>query len=165
MNYSTVNQNDIVRHDGDGTAQEGGDGDHDEIAVMAEADFNMSLATARFLKTLYMIINVCRDEFGFPVGCENIPYLYVSNDLFGKFIHLIKLCMDNEVGIDDENMESLLQNLLDSYQESEEDTGFTHSQPASTVESLLAGFKARHANDHAHEHGHGCGCGHGEPAA
>lgn len=136
----------------------------DDITEMAQADFNMSMATARFLKTLYVFIDDNRDAFGFPIGCETIPYLYVTDDLFGKFLHLVKMCMDHEVGIDDENMESLLQNLLDSYQENDGDTGFTHSQPASTVQSLLDGFRARH-DDQPHTHGHGCGCGHGHGTA
>jgi hypothetical protein len=134
MNFSNVRQRDLT---------DDGDESYDEITEMANANFDMTKATARYLKTLYVFIDDNRDEFGYPEGCETIPYLYVSDDLFGKFIHLIKLCMDHEVGIDDENMESLLQNLLDSYDENDGDTGFTHSQPASTVESLLTGFRAR----------------------
>ncbi len=98
--------------------------------------------TAEYLSLIYSFILTNRDALGYPVGGKQVPYIYCTNDLVGKFTGLIKLCEDKPVKPSPELLQNILQSLMETYAEHQGESccSFYHSVPKERLEPLAKAF-------------------------
>ena len=114
---------------------------------------NPTTKTEEYLNAIYTFIRDHRDALGLQKGKNSFPYLYVSNDLFGKFTGLVQLIGQHP------DVKTVLQQpanadlfyrlatlLVATYGEENHEKGcsgsssccgFYHSQPISVAQEIL----------------------------
>lgn len=109
---------------------------------------NPITSVEKFCNCIYTHVKNHRDLFGYPVGSENFPYLYVTNDLCGKFVSLLKM-VDEHAHDQDElrdimrDVPNMIELLLATYH-SDTSNGscscchFWHSMKREDIEKLQA---------------------------
>lgn len=68
-----------------------------------------------YLRKLYTYIKDNRDELGYPCGTNITPYLYVSNDLCGKYFQMMQLFISKRIQFDVTTCIDILKSLIDTY--------------------------------------------------
>lgn len=59
-----------------------------------------------YLRKLYRYIIDHREELGYPIGTNLIPYLFLTNDYYHKYLGFIRMCADAKYDLDaDTNMD------------------------------------------------------------
>lgn len=111
---------------------------------------NPTTITETYINTIYTFIRDNRDAFGLPMGTTSFPYLFVTNDLFGKLTGLMQLIDEHMSTISPilsmpqyENLPiDLTLLLIATYEDDANDasnaTGFWHSQNVVKAQELLA---------------------------
>jgi hypothetical protein len=79
--------------------------------------------TTIFLSKLYTYIKDNRNELGYPCGTNVSPYLYMTNDLCGKYFQMMQLFISKKIQFDVPTFLDILKSLIDSYDDHEHNTG------------------------------------------
>jgi hypothetical protein len=90
---------------------------HDSDLIETSIPENPSTKTDVYLHKLYTYIKNNRDELGYPYGTTVTPYLYVSNDLSGKYFQTLKMFIDNKLQFNVQTFLDILNSLIETYEE------------------------------------------------
>ena len=102
---------------------------------------NIQTKTDLYLNKLYTWINDNRDVLGYPKNSDSIPYLFVTNDLPGKYFQALNLFIQKKVQFDVPTCLDVLKSLIDTYDEHPEDSdrccAFYFSKTKEEMQTLL----------------------------
>lgn len=110
----------------------------DFIERSAEAEF-ADTATNRMLSMIHKKVAENRDVLGFPVGSNDFPGFYVTNDLSAKFGQAMKLFVESDIDLSASWVLELTRNFVGSYDESQ--TGFHNSAPKASAVKVLEKYE------------------------
>lgn len=111
----------------------------DFIEQSAAAEF-ADTATNRMLSMIHKKVAENRDALGFPVGKNDFPGFYVTNDLSAKFGQAMKLFVESDIDLSAAWVVELARNFVGSYDD--QGTGFHHSAPKATALKVLEQYEA-----------------------
>jgi hypothetical protein len=94
---------------------------------------NPTTKTGVYLQKLYTCIENNRDELGYPHGSKVTPYLFVSNDLSGKYFQTLKMFIDKKLQFNVQTFLDILKSLIETYEEHGDSQGccgfyFSHTK-------------------------------------
>lgn len=76
-----------------------------------------------YLCKLYTYIKENRNELGYPYGTNEGPYLYITNDLCGKYFQMMQLFINKKIQFDVNTFLDILKSLIESYDDHIHNTG------------------------------------------
>lgn len=95
------------------------------------ADFEPKNASEKLCKKIYGFMIENRGIVG-----DGIPFFVVSNDLVGKYVGFMKLCVDAKCHPNADFINELSALMIQSYERGELTNGLYHSKPKSFLEPL-----------------------------
>jgi hypothetical protein len=98
---------------------------------------NPSTKTDVYLHKLYTCINNNRDELGYPYGSKVTPYLFVTNDLSGKYFQTLKMFIDKKLQFNVETFLDILKSLIETYEEHGDSQGCCGFSFSHTKEQMM----------------------------
>jgi hypothetical protein len=113
--------------------------DGDFIEQSAAAEF-ADTATNRMLSMIHKKVAEHRDALGYPIGKNDFPGFYVTNDLSSKFGQAMKLFVESDIDLSANWVLELARNFVGSYDD--KDPGFHHSAPRATAVKVLEQYEA-----------------------
>lgn len=111
----------------------------DFIEQSAAAEF-ADTATNRMLSMIHKKVAEHRDALGYPVGKNDFPGFYVTNDLCSKFGQAMKLFVESDIDLSATWVVELARNFVGSYED--KGTGFHHSAPRATAVKVLQQYES-----------------------
>lgn len=99
---------------------------------------NPATKTGVYLQKLYTCIKNNRDELGYPYGTQVTPYLFVSNDLSGKYFQTLKMFIDKKIQFNVETFLEILKSLIETYEEHGDPRGCCGFYFSHTKEQMIA---------------------------
>lgn len=100
-----------------GLGQEPSKGSEPRDVIDSSLDIDITSKTDEYLVKLYTLIKENRDALGCPIGSTSFPYLFVTNDLWGKFAQTIQLFDKQKLQVAPSTLLELLKCLLESFDE------------------------------------------------